>query len=65
MTAMDVIVSAAWYTYTYRPLKVELFIMITISDNPVHNSHVTFILHDQATHILSMILIICGGTYNL
>jgi hypothetical protein len=49
-----VIVSVAWYTYTYSPLKAELIVHY---DNHVHVSHVTFILHDQATHIPSSYII--------
>jgi len=45
-----VIVSGAWYTDTYSPLKAELIVHY---GNPVHTCPVTFILRDKATHVPS------------
>jgi hypothetical protein len=62
-------VSVVWYIYI-GTLKAELIVHYDyqFSDNLSHMPHVTFILHDQTSHIHSfclLILVISGGRYNL
>jgi hypothetical protein len=63
-----VIVSVAWYTYTYRPLQMEVIVHYDYEYLiNLYTSHVTFIPHDQATHIpssISLILMIYDGMSN-